>query len=793
MFIWFSVGFISVIFSLYQLSEWPSIFWLLAGLVLLGLAIYKAWLASAHFIAGVIIGGIGLLVFVFFAPQIPEEHTYETLWAEGRVTGLVEQRGGEPGSLSIQRFEFKLSSLQSVQSSTQNSPPQTYHQAWWWPQPIIRLSCYRCDWQPKTGEIWRLPIRIKPIHGSMNPGAFDYEAWAHQQGLSASGYVRLNDSDQVLLGSSWSYQVMRAQFAQRMQDFMQQSEFKGIYQALLYADRQALSPEDWEVMRATGTIHLMAISGLHMALVALMGFGLGALVWRLPIRQFDDYPVQWFGAAFAVVLVTLYGFLAGFTIPTQRAWIMVMVGVGFILLRRKFQPWPVLLVAAFLVVLWHPPSVLAQGFWLSFLAVALIFAWLQSSWSKGRAVWQQAIAIQLILSVGLAPALWWFYQQVPIYSLLANLVAVPFVSFIGLPLLFISALLSLLFPGLVSSLAWLNDQAWSGLWWFLQTLAAWPLSEWTLRPVSLWQVVVIYVGLFSAGLASARWVKGLALVAVLIALVWAKPSINPEPGEFWLTLLDVGQGQALVIETQHHRLVYDTGPSFGERFDGTQMAITPYLRSRRADKVDMLMISHADRDHAGGTARLIQDWPVIQKLSGEPARLQQVYGIAGFEACHHNQAWWWDEVKFEILAPGLFPVADHNDASCVLKVGRGEQSVMITGDLSARHERLLVEHYGPDDLRSSVLVAGHHGSQHSTHQAWLQALQPDLVLFSAGYRNRYGFPQPDTLARVAQQNADWLNTACSGAIQIRFTSQGWQLVETQRQSRQRWFHHFCAD
>ena len=794
MFIWFSIGFISVVFSLYQLSAWPSQLWLIPGLVLLGLAIYKAWHASAHFLAGAIIGWIGLFLFVFFAPQIPEKHTYDTLWAEGRIISLVEQRGGQAGQLSIQRFEFKLASLQTPPHAGVNSKNHTntpYHQAWLWPQPKIRLSCYACDWHPQTGEIWRLPIRIKPIHGSMNPGGFDYEAWAHQQGLVASGYVRMNDGDLVLLGSRWSYQNLRAAFAQRMQPFMAQSEFKGVYQALLYADRQALTSQDWEVMRATGTIHLMAISGLHMALVALMGYGLGALVWRLPIRRFEYYPVQWFGAAFAVVLVTLYGFLAGFSIPTQRAWIMVMVGVAFILIRRKFQPWPVLLLAAYLVVLWHPPSVLAQGFWLSFLAVGLIFAWLQSPWAKGRAVWQQAIAIQLILSIGLAPALWWFHQQVPLYSLVANLVAVPFVSFIGLPLLFLSALLSLLLPGLVPYLVWINDQAWSLVWWVLQTISAWPLSEWTLSPISLWQVVMIYIGFFMAVLAHRHWIKGIALVAVLISLVWTKPLVQPETGEFWLTLLDVGQGQALVIETQNHRLVYDTGPRFGERFDGTQIAITPYLRSRRASSIDMLMISHADQDHAGGTARLIQDWPIKQKLSGEVARLESVYQVSGFETCGHHQAWQWDQVRFDVLAPGLFPARDHNDQSCVLSIRSGQQQLIITGDLSSRHERLLINHYSPESLQASVLVAGHHGSRHSTDQAWLQALQPDLVLFTAGYRNRFNFPHTEVIERVEQQGVDWLNTACNGAIQLKFSPTGWHIKRIERQDRRRWFHHQC--
>ncbi|WFE68547.1 DNA internalization-related competence protein ComEC/Rec2 [Thiomicrospira sp. R3] len=789
MFIAFTLGFVGIIFLLFQLASWPSaVYLVLAFLVLLsGFRLHKPHLS--HFSSGVIIGWIALSVFVFFNPKIPEPVTYQTLWAEGRVVSLVEQRPWQKGQVAMTRMEFKLSHLQSHPDLSQAD----YKQAWWLSQPKIRLSCYRCDWQPKVDETWRLPIRIKLIHGSMNPGGFDYEAWAYQQGLVASGYVRTSEGEPEFIERGWSYQRMREAFAKAVEPMMKESEFSGIYQALLYADRRAISAEDWEVMRATGTIHLMAISGLHMALVALMGYGLGALVWRLPIKRFETYPVQWLGAGFAVVLVTLYGLLAGFTIPTQRAWIMVMVGVLFIVIRRKFQPWSVLMLAAFLVVLWHPPSVLAQGFWLSFLAVALIFAWLKTPWSQNRSGWQQALAIQFILSIGLIPALWWFHQQVPVYSVAANLIAVPFVSFIGLPLLFVSALITLFFPSSGVFVAWLNDQAWYWLWAFLTWLAQRPASEWSLAPIELGAVLLVYAGLFVAVFASTRWLKGVALVMMAVLLVWPRgPESIPE-GHFRLTLLDVGQGQALVIETRHHLMVYDTGPRFGDRLDGSLIGITPYLKTRGASKIDLLMISHADNDHAGGTARLIQDWPINQTLSGEPERLEEVYQVTGFEFCQADQAWSWDGVDFKVLSPGIFSVSEANDYSCVLQVKSGDQSLMITGDLHGRFERRLIAHYGSNALASQVLVAGHHGSRHSTYDEFLSALAPELVLFTAGYRNRFNFPHTQVLERLERHQVDWLNTACEGAIQVTFTPTQWQVIQRARQHQKRWFHHQCPE
>lgn len=802
MFIWFSLGFIGVVFGLYQLSDWPSGLYLLAVMFVFGFAIWRSWIRVKHFSLGVIIGWIWLGLFVFLTPNLTESVMDQTLWAEGRVVGLVQSNATQTDALPIQRFEMRLSRLEGLD--------QTIQQAWWWPKPTIRLSCYRCDWTPKASESYRLAVRIKPMHGSMNPGGFDYEAWAHQQGLKATGYVRINEAEPRLLKSGFDHHQMRAALGQHLKTVWGESRFNGIYNALLYADRQAISDEDWSLMRATGTIHLMAISGLHLALVALMGYGIGRLIWRLPIRHFERYPLHWFGSSLALILATIYGLLAGFSIPTQRAWIMVAVTLVFLLLRRQFQPWSVLLLAAFLVVVWQPASVLSQGFWLSFLAVGLIFLALSQPQVKSRPVWQKAILIQLVLSIGLVPALWWFYQQVPVYSLFANLVAVPFVSFVGLPLLFVTTLVSFVSSELGSLLVWLNDYLWTGLWWVLNQIAQWPLSEWQPRPIGLWQVALAY-GLVFFGILFRRYsvdsiskpeplkkpvkrwplVKGLSLSLAIGVLFWPNKPETLDYGVFWLSLLDVGQGQALVIETQTKTLVYDTGPSYGARFDGAQIAISPYLRYRAKQAIDVLIVSHADRDHAGGALSLAKDWSIETRLSGQVERLQQNFDLQGFEACQAGQTWWWDGVQFEVLAPGLFVAGDHNDQSCVLKVSAGDTSVMITGDLGSKHEAKLIDHYGSGRLQSSVLIAGHHGSRHSSHQAWLQSLQPELVLFSAGYRNAFGFPARQTLQRIENEGIDWLNTACAGAIQVLFRSTGWQVMNQSRMSDKRWFHHQC--
>lgn len=783
MFIWFSIGFVSSIFSLYQLADWPNLVWLLPGLVMAIIAFFMQFNRVVQFVSGGIIGWIWLACWLFFSPQLAPGFMNQPVWLTGNVDSFVVEHISENSHFTVSRFEFTLSDIES----------ESDHQAWWFRKPKIRLSCYNCSHQFDINQSWRFKAKLKPIHGSMNPGGFDYEAWAHYQGLQARGYI-LAEQDAQYLGAILNFQSLRQAFANRLKPLLASSSFEGIYSALLFADRQAINGEQWEVLQKTGTIHLMAISGLHIALVGLMGFALGRWLWRVPIKRFEYWPVQWFGAGGALVAVTLYSVLAGFSIPTQRAWIMALVMIGFLFWRRKLQFWPMLMLAAFLVVAWQPGSVLSQGFWLSFLAVALIFSWLSLPWARKLKGWQSLLAVQWVLSLGLMPALWWFYQQVPVYSLLANLIAVPFVSFIGLPLLFIIALIELIAPGLVMPLLKLSDLLWRGVWWFLNMLTEWSFGYWVISARELWQVVLIYCVLFTVVLwRNVRFIKSARLGWVLLALVvwfWPITSQQLQSQDVRISLLDVGQGQALVIETADHVLVYDTGPSFGDRFNGASIAITPYLRHQGWQKIDRLLVSHADQDHAGGTEQLLKDWVVDEKYSGQPKRL----GLPGFEDCHTLEPWQWNGVQFGVISVRPFNPMTHNDLSCVLTVSVDEHRFIVTGDLSSQFENQLLQLKSAEEWKTQVVVAGHHGSRYSSSSQWLAALEPDYLLFSAGYLNRYGFPHPDVVARAEQQDIKMLNTACEGAIQFKLEAQqGWQLENRARISQKRWFHQACID
>ncbi|AHF00957.1 competence protein ComEC [Thiomicrospira aerophila AL3] len=818
MFVWFAFGWIAVTLWLFQLPQLPSPVIFVVFLALGILAQSFNWQRLGQGLIGLALGGLALVLVERWTAPLPLTAVSDQAMIAGQLVSLVteQSRFGR----SQQQAVFAVRQLEEI-----NGAMQVRYRL----RPrYVQLSCWDCP-NLRPNHIYRLQVQLQPMRGLSNPGGFDYETWVKQQNLAARARVRMDvtawQDGQWDLGASWGWHRYRDDLAQRMRKHWGETEFAGIYSGLLLADRGAISEAQWQVMRATGTIHLMAISGLHLALVAGMGYALGAIIWWFGVRLlgwWHSWPRVWIAVPVGLVFATVYAVLAGFTLPTQRAWLMVLVVLVFLLLRRKRQPWPLLLLAAWLIVLWQPASVLAPGFWLSFLAVAIIFLWLGLPRKPRQAAAHHPIAhslyqawsIQWLISLGLIPGLWWFYQAFPTYSVLANLVAVPFVSFIGLPLVLLTATLAELGELLSccnAGLGWLlrllirlADSLWLVLWWALETVAAWPHSEVWLPPPSLWQVVVLYSVMFLwvAGQQHAWWWRArwilTGLVLVLVTLVsgfnYKNGLIKQETlrlGEARVTILDVGQGQAVVIDTRNHRLIYDVGPRFGPHSDAGERVIVPFLKQRPVKDSQGLIISHADLDHAGGLASLRREQTFTLRLTGEPARLAEQYQQDDFALCQVGQQWIWDEVQFAILAPGHFPVLDHNDASCVLRVQAGEQVMLITGDLGRAHERALVRYHGEEGVKADILVAGHHGSRHSSDPQFLAAVSPEWIIFSAGFRNRFGMPHPDVLARTERYTqAKPLNTACSGAIEFTLNQAG-LTPQLWREKTKRWYHIPC--
>ena len=805
MFRYFVIGLITSLAWFYQLAvfpSWQAVLW--AMLLLLGFVWLPSQWVWLSYLRQIIIGFLVGFIWVFFVTILSPTLSKTAFFTPIEVVGKLVER---PEMLSTQGDTSRNRLKLQLQISHWQTLDGKNDQAWSFLKPQIQLNWYQPSKIPKNGETWRFVVKLKPPHGSLNPGGFDYESYLYEKGIRAKGYVR-NRTDGAQRLNAASGLNLRDALANHLTPLFENSRFQGIFRALIYGDKQGISNQDWVLLRQTGTIHLMVISGLHIGIMAAFGFALFAVIWRAMIRWFNWHwalktPQRVFGAFGAILVATLYMSLAGYSIPTQRAWMMVVVVAAMLILRRQFQPWSALALAAGLIVIWHPASVMSSGFWLSFVAVAIIFKVLSLPKLHQAPAWQKMLWVQLSLTLGMMPILAGFYQQLAVGSLLANLIAVPFVSLLGLPFLFLTVAVSFISITFAQWLMVIHEQLWQALWTALQWIAD-RLDFWQTGQVSFTWVFVMYGGLLLiAWLLSSdhKRVWKVAMVGVIsLGLGWFWTVLSNDSlaqGAVRMTVLDVGQGQAIVFETQKETVVYDSGPKWNAQFDGAKLAILPYLRSQRRQQVDLLIVSHSDQDHAGGTASLLAQMPVQQRVSGQAERLNQSVAKAGFQPCENGQAWLFSGVKFEILSPakGAVPARKDNDTSCLLKVSTSQGSILVPGDLTETMEMPLITQMAAQ-LDADLLVAGHHGSQTSSSQAWLEAVSPNEVVISSGFANRFNFPSQTVVERLNTLQIPWRNTACDGAIQYKITANsasqtGVVWLGSEKQRHAKWVYSRC--
>jgi competence protein ComEC len=653
---------------------------------------------------------------------------------------------------------------------------------WYGAAPLLRV-----------GERWQLQVRLKRPHGFMNPGGFDYEAWLFRQGIRAKGYVRTPKgvpAPNRRLAATDTYPVerLRQTLRERLNATLSTQPLRGILIALAIGDRQQITSRHWEVLTRTGTSHLVAISGLHVGLVAGFAFFAVRRLWRLSARAVLWWPAAKAGALAGLLAAVVYAMLAGFSVPTQRALIMIAVVMLATILQYRTRPSNLLALALLLVLILDPMAVLAAGFWLSFGAVAVILYGMSGrlgGGSRWRRWWWQWGRVQWLVALGLLPLLVLLFGQASLVAPLANLAAVPWVSLLTVPLTLAGTLVLWLWPGLGEVLLGLAGWSVEILWWWLEALGDWRFAHWRLPSSPVWAVVAAVVGvvwlLAPQGL-PARWVGGIWL----LPLVLVRPDGIPL-GEAHFALLDVGQGLAAVVRTQEHVLVFDAGPRFASGFNSGEAVVAPYLHAYGARHIDLLMVSHADNDHRGGVEGLVAQVPVQRIVSSAPERLAPL--SAG--PCRAGMRWEWDGVQFEILHPdATMPRSGRqaNNRSCVLRVQAGGGSVLLSGDIEQAAEQVLVARGAA--LAADVLVVPHHGSRTSSSEAFLTAVAPRFALFPVGYRNRYGFPKPDVVARYRRREVGLFDTAHHGAIEIRLGGEdGIGRIETYRQRAARYWHH----
>lgn len=664
----------------------------------------------------------------------------------------------------------------------------------------IALGWYADDGEMpslRPGERWTLTARLKQPHGQANPFGFDVEAWWLTEGVRATGTVRAGVAqrrDALVISLRDTVGRMRAGLRDRIQAALTDAPYASVIVALVIGDQRHIAQSDWEIFNRTGIGHLVSISGLHITMIAALFAGLMHWLWRhsfftgsaLPLRA----PAHKLAATAGLMVAALYVALAGFGIPAQRTLLMLTVATMAVWSDRLLPASQVLAAALLAVLIIDPWAVLWPGFWLSFGAVGvLLFA------APGRregdhqprdwkAMLRSASRTQLAVTIGLVPLTMLLFGQVSLVSPLANAAAIPVVSFLVTPLALVGSVLPSPLSGWLLQLA---HGAFAGLAQWLSWLSSLPLAVWQApRPGWLPALVAAAGTLWMLAPRGwpLRWVGALAWLPVIILL----PE-TPVAG-LRVTVFDIGQGNAVLVETKTFRLLYDTGPSYSAEADGGSRVIVPYLRARGIHHLDALVISHSDSDHAGGARTLMQ----AVGIGWVATSLPPAHGLvdARHVACVAGQRWVRDGVRFEFLHPLSSDrvTSKPNVRSCTLKITAGQQSILLTGDIEAPQERALLAR-DAHRLRADVLLAPHHGSGTSSTAAFLDAVSPRLALFQVGYRNRYRHPKPEVVERYLARGIRVLRSDRTGAISL--TMDGQQIGVTQAcESPRYWSSQRCG-
>lgn len=619
----------------------------------------------------------------------------------------------------------------------------------------LRLAWYEPGSTLAAGACVDLTVRLKRPRGLVNPGGFDFERHATLLGIGATGYL-VGAPRLVKECSRPGIDHLRATIAGRIDAELPPGRSRALVKALAIGDTREIDEEGWDLYRATGTTHLIAISGLHVGLAAAVGGGLAWLLWWI----FPGLGLRWprpQGMALAALASAgVYALIAGFSLPTQRTFLTIAVMLAGVLTRRELGWWTRYSLALVAVLLIDPLAPLGAGFWLSFGAVAWLILAYSGRWAP-QPWWRLWLYPQLGLAVALLPLGIAFFQQASLVAPPVNLLAVPYITFAVVPLL-LGALLA--WP-----LAPLSEALWWAAWWLLEGFdaalvpaAAWP-GAWITLPTPgpfAWLLALLgtLILLAPRGLPW-RWLGTFALLPLVFPAREAVPH-----GTFVATVLDVGQGQSVLVRTARHALLIDTGPGFAEGGDLGDRVITPSLAALGVHRLDALIVSHADSDHDGGTGTVRRRLPVDRFAISAPGPVE------GAVPCVAGTQWEWDGVRIAILHPPEFFPYLGNDSSCVVRIEAPGGSMLVPGDAGEIIEQRLVRER-PEQLAADVLVAGHHGSKSSSSAGFLAAVDARHVVYSMGYRNRFGFPRPEVRERVQSLGAQEWMTAHGGAIEVR--------------------------
>lgn len=765
------------------LAEIYLIEWLVLTVVLAGLFILTP--KRSFIIAGLLLalGGVWGSVWggLILDRGLPTALVKQDILVRGVILNLPQQRS------HALRFKFEITSVTFNDQAHDFSGPVLLS---WYDKPYPDLQ---------VGDQWQLMVRLKPAHGALNPGGFSYEKWLFSQGIRATGYVRDSDKAQLLEAEGIWYFADR--FRARVKQFIaaQNLSMGGIISALSIGERSDISEQQWQVFRDTGTAHLIAISGLHIGLVAGLAFFLTQFLWRHSLLVPTMFPAQHVARLTALITAVSYAALAGFALPTLRAFIMLLAYFSLQWLQRSPSTLFTLGFVLMVVLIFDPLAPLGAGLWLSFGAVAAIAYSVSASNQPADNPDQadpehphfhqligkrliQWIRIQWAVFLGLMPFLLLFFGQFSIISLLANAIAIPLIGMLLVPIILLAVLwFALGWPSVASSLFTFADELLSMIWPVLEKFSALPFAVWQDAPPPGWTVALATFGaliLLTPKLARKRALGALGFIPLFLPYNSA-----PAHDTFLVQVLDVGQGLAIMVRTQKHTLLYDAGIKYKDGFDAGSATILPFLQQYGIQSLDVLIASHQNIDHYGGLAAISKKHPAAQKFSSAAF-------YADSSPCTRGINWQWEGVKFTFLHPSAKNLGSDNNDSCVLRISSRFGSILLTGDIEHAAERVLLE-TSKNKLQADVLLAPHHGSRSSSGESFIGQLKPKLVIISAGYLNRFNHPHAQVIQRYLDQDIAMLNTATSGAIRITFDASGIQASPWRAKQKRYWRANFA--
>ncbi|MEQ8861367.1 MAG: DNA internalization-related competence protein ComEC/Rec2 [Pseudomonadales bacterium] len=688
-------------------------------------------------------GGLGLLIGLGSSACAHEAAFRARLDGAGAdaVTLLVRiltvpERSLAPGQVPAARFQVRVIEQPGLRADISGGA-------------VIRLTWYAAP-DVRRGELWRLHARVKGPWSFANPGGFDYERWLLGKGIHGTGWVR--DGERLAGAAPDALERLRQRVADAIRRL--QPTHAGILLALLLGRADTMDDALWETLRTTGTVHLMVISGLHVSLATALGFAVGGLLCRLCPLLPLWLDARRAGCAVGALVAAAYIALAGAGLPALRALVMGLAVLLLLAGGRRCQPGGLLCLALLLVLAYEPLAVHQQGFWLSFAAVGLLLLTLARHGRSGPVM--VALRTQLVLSVGMLPGLALLTGTVPWTGIAANALAVPMMSLAVVPMVLLAGILLLAAPTPAGFLIGVVDCVLSALVSWLEWLAALP------QPV----VVATGSALLVAQAAALWWLLGAPRQHWPVLLLCLAAPLTPRTtgvahGEYRVTALDVGQGTAVLVDTQYHRLLYDAGPAFPSGFETGSAVVIPGLGATGPLALSALVLSHDDVDHVGGAAAVraaLAPSVVVQGMPGDSADTAPSVGVG----CH-GRSWTWDGVNFRFLDVVRGPRATDNDRSCVLLVDDGRRHALLAGDVSARIEGRLLRPLA-EIAPLALMFAPHHGSNSSSSTALVRVARPRLVFVSAGRGNRFGHPHPDVVSRYRRLGARIYQTGVDGAL-----------------------------